>query len=89
MLTKENIKIHYSSIRKESDDQYLFISKQGTLLKINSLGKVILELCDGSRNIFDIATIINNTYDVDYNSLLNDIQIFINKLEICNVVSYC
>lgn len=88
MFLDKNIKINYLKIRKEDIDQYVFLNPSGHLLKVNEMGKKILELSDGTRTINDIINIITNLYDVDYSVAASDIKKFIENLKICGLVSY-
>lgn len=62
------------------DDFLLERPKDGASLWLNSSGKAVWELCDGSRSIEDIAAELGGRFDVDRDAILPEICAIVGKL---------
>ena len=62
----------------ESDDCYF----------MSELSARILELCNGSHKVDDIASIICNEYEVDYKQCLNDIIGCLTEMSLNKIIDF-
>lgn len=87
-MTDYNYKPHvkHIKIRREDDNSYVMMNPYGRILKINSVSKEIIELCNGKNTINDIVgKIAKQDKDVK-NSVEIIIQEFLEKLAYCKIL---
>jgi pyrroloquinoline quinone biosynthesis protein D len=65
-------RLDYDPVRQ----QHVILYPEGAVL-LNDTGKVILELCDGHRNIASIAKILGERYQCD---VLGDVTEYLSEL---------
>lgn len=65
---------------------YIFDIYDGEIYKLNELGYFILSNIDGVKTLKQIVDIIYDTYLVDYNILINDINGYYKKLLEKNII---
>lgn len=86
-MSKDYIIVSKYRIRQENIDEFLIMSPYGKTIKINSIGKFILDLCNGENTINQIVNKITDIYDIDSTIVLNDVYNFINKLKLCGLIN--
>lgn len=63
------------------DQLLLEIPQEEKSLWLNHSGKAIWELCDGSRNLKDIGSVLSEQYAVDQSTLIPEIQSTVGQLQ--------
>ena len=66
--------------RRLFDEGVLIHQEQANALILNDTGIAFLELCDGQRNTGEIIESLGDTYDVDAETLAEDLESFISEL---------
>lgn len=80
-LTIENI-----IIQNNNKDTYILLNPTARVLKVNEIGKIIIELCNGNNAAEDIITQIVRQFGADYNQVRDDVIGFLEKLRICQLL---
>ncbi len=80
-LTIENI-----IIQNNNKDTYILLNPTARVLKVNEIGKIIIELCNGNNTAEDIITQIVRQFGADYNQVRDDVIGFLEKLRICQLL---
>lgn len=84
-MDSKKISIYKTKIIKEDND-YLLITPYGKLIKINNLGKHILDLSKENNKISYIINTISNEYSISIKQATDDILNFIHNMELCGVI---
>ena len=80
----ENIPILSNRVKiRHEGGQWMMISPAGKVLTLNHAGKLVAELCDGSRTVDEIVGILTKIMDAPSDgSIAADVAEFISQLEI-------
>ena len=71
---------------REEGDVLLVINHKYSLYFLNRVAKSMLMLCNGERTIKDIIHLLHNRYDVDEQTLTNDIIDAVRDLQIKRII---
>lgn len=67
-------------VYRKLDDQGLALDPESDMLYgFNKVARAIWELCDGKSAIAEIASVIAQDYEVDYNRALQDTRDFLSE----------
>ena len=67
---------------RKIDDNVVIVDVDATnILTLNSTAAFLWEQCDGTRNEKEIAEVMADTYDADYNEILEDVTETTKQLE--------
>lgn len=66
--------------RKESERRYIILNKNGKIFKVNKIGKLIVDLCNGQNTVADISKMLSKKYQVSEKKIKKDVREFINYL---------
>ncbi len=77
-----------SASRLIDDEAVVVLPMESSISTLNSVGTRIWELADGTRTICEIATEIQNEFDVEKEIALNDTVDFIKELSDKKMISF-
>jgi len=66
--------------RRLFDEGVVIHQEQAETVVLNDTGVTFLELCDGQRKTGDIISTMSETFDIDSETLLEDLRPFIQEL---------
>lgn len=77
----ESIPIDTSIKKIKEDKLFVLITEEYKLAFLNDVSASFLSLCNGINKVKNIIDTLLNIYEVDYNTLTNDIIILIRDLQ--------
>lgn len=91
MITKQSVVSLGPDIRYrvvDEDEGVVVRQEAGEILVVNKVGAYFLRLVDGSRSIENIAVDLEQIFDTDQKTLLDDLLTFTDSLIRAGVVSF-
>lgn len=76
----------YEYVLKASGNEYILvpitknIAEMNAIYTLNETGTAIWEMIDGINSVDDIAHHLHEIYDVDYTKALEDVELFLKKM---------
>jgi hypothetical protein len=62
------------------DEAVLLLAETNEIQVLNGVGSRIFELADGSRTLAEIASVLTDEYNVDFDQALADVDAFVREL---------
>lgn len=74
---------------REEGDDFVFLSPVGRIVRVNKVGKFILDQCNGRNTLEDIEDEVQNYYGEHSLKVLTDVKVFIEKLACTGIIKKC
>jgi hypothetical protein len=80
-MSRKPKRVQELSTRRLSDEETVVLSPTGSAIVLNEIGAVVLDLCDGTRTIDDVANILCDALaGAERARVVQDVQAFVESL---------